>query len=189
MYPYDPDRARGLLDAAGVRPGPDGIRFSIDLVFDSSRQEYGPLSVALQKFWGAIGVKVNLRGSERAVVLKQVYGDYDFGATIQNYGTSGDPALGIARLYVTDSIQQGATFNNVSRYSNPEVDRLFEEGQNSTAQEQRAVYYHQVQAILARDLPTLNINQMGEYDAATRHLHNLFLSQDEPFWDEVWIEH
>ena len=42
---------------------------------------------------------------------------------------------------------------------------------------------------MARDLPTLNINQMGEYDAATRHLHNLFLSQDEPFWDEVLIEH
>jgi peptide/nickel transport system substrate-binding protein len=77
----------------------------------------------------------------------------------------------------------------VSRYSNPEVDRLFAEGQNSTTQEQRAVYYRQVQAILARDLPTLTINQMGEYDAATRHLHNLFLSQDEPFWDKVWIEH
>jgi len=189
MYPYDPEKARNLLDAVGVRPGPDGTRFAIDLVFDSTRQEYGPLSVVLQKFWGAIGVKVNLRGSEREVVLKQVYGDYDFGATLQNYGTSGDPALGIARLYVTDSIKQGATFNNVSRYSNPEVDRLFAEGQNRTAPEQRAGYYHQVEAILARDLPTLTINQMGEYDAATRHLHNLSLSQDEPFWDELWIEH
>lgn len=189
MYPYDPDKARKLLDAAGVGHEPDGTRFSINLVFDSTRQEYGPLSVVLQKFWGAIGVKVNLHGSEREVVLKQVYDDYDFGATLQNYGTSGDPALGIARLYVTSSIKQGAKFNNASRYSNPEVDRLFAEGQNSTTQEQRAVFYRRVQAILARDLPTLTINQMGEYNAATRRLHNLFLSQDEPFWDEVWIEH
>ena len=99
MYPYNPAKARALLDAAGVKPGSDGTRFTFDLVFDSTRQEYGPLSVALQKFWGDVGVRLNLRGSERTVVLKQVYADYDFGATLQNYGTSGDPALGIARLY------------------------------------------------------------------------------------------
>ena len=138
MYPYDPAKARALLDAAGVKPGSDGTRFAFDLVFDSTRQEYGPLSVALQKFWGEVGVRLNLRGSERTVVLKQVYADYDFGATLQNYGTSGDPALGIARLYVTGSIKQGATFNNVSRYSNPEVDKLFADGQNNTTQEERA---------------------------------------------------
>jgi peptide/nickel transport system substrate-binding protein len=189
MYPYDPAKGRALLDAAGVKPGSDGTRFTFDLVFDSTRQEYGPLSVALQKFWSAVGVRVNLRGSERTVVLKQVYGDYDFGATLQNYGTSGDPALGIARLYVTGSIKQGATFNNVSRYSNPEVDKLFADGQNSTTQEERARPYRQVQEILANDLPTLTINQMGEFNAASRRLHRLFLSQDAPFWDEVWIEH
>lgn len=189
MYPYDPEKARQLLDAAGVKPRSDGIRFAVDLVFDSTRSEYGPLSVALQKFWSAIGVRVNLRGSERHIVLKRVYSDYDFGATIQNYGTSGDPALGIARLFVTSSIKQGAVFNNASRYSNPEVDKLFAEGQNSTMLEQRAAYYRRVQEILARDLPTLTINQMGEYDALSRRLHNMLLSQDEPFWDDVWIEH
>jgi hypothetical protein len=30
---------------------------------------------------------------------------------------------------------------------------------------------------------------MGEFNAASRRLHRLFLSQDAPFWDEVWIEH
>jgi peptide/nickel transport system substrate-binding protein len=189
MYPYDPAKARAFLDAAGVKPGSDGTRFAFDLVFDSTRQEYGPLSVALQKFWGEVGVRLNLRGSERTVVLKQVYADYDFGATLQNYGTSGDPALGIARLYVTGSVKQGATFNNVSRYSNPEVDKLFADGQNNTTQEERARPYRQVQEILAKDLPTLTINQMGEFNAASRRVHRLFLSQDEPFWDEVRIEH
>ena len=38
-------------------------------------------------------------------------------------------------------------------------------------------------------LDTLTINQMGEFNAASRRVHRLFLSQDEPFWDEVWIEH
>ena len=189
MYPYDPAKARALLDEAGVKPDSDGVRFSIDLVFDSTRQEYGPFSVALQQFWGAIGVKVNLVGAERVVVLKRVYGDYDFGATLQNYGTAGDPALGIARLYVTGSIRQGTTFNNVSRYSNPEVDKLFAEGQSGITQAARAVPYRAAQAILARDLPTLTINQMVEYNAASKKLHNIWLAQDQPFWSEVWIEH
>jgi peptide/nickel transport system substrate-binding protein len=188
MYPHNPEKARQLLDAAGVKPRPDGRRFSMDLAFDSTRLEYGPLSVALQKFWSAIGARVNLRGSERQVIPKQIYSDYDFGATIQNYSAYGDPALGIARLFITSSIKQGAIFNNASRCSNPEVDKLFADGQNSTTPEQRALYYRRVREILARDMPTLTINQMGEYDTLSRRLYNMFLSQDEPFWDEVWIE-
>lgn len=189
MYPYDPARANALLDEAGVKKDGSGTRFTIDLVFDSTRQEYGPLSLALQQFWGAVGVKVVLRGAERPVVLKQVYSDYDFGATLQNYGTSGDPALGVARLYVTDAIRQGTTFNNASRYSNPEVDKLFAEGQAGTSQQERGQKYRAAQLILAHDLPTLTLQQMGEYYAASRHVHNLGLSQDQPLWSDIWIEH
>ena len=134
MYAYDPAKAAKLLDEAGVKPGADGVRFSVRLSFDTGRPEYTSFAQAIQRYWQAIGVKAVLEGAERPVVLKRVYADYDFDATLQNYTTSGDPALGISRLYTTESINKAATFNNASGYSNPEVDALFAKGRDAASQ-------------------------------------------------------
>ena len=84
----------------------------------------------------AAGIKTVLEGAERPVVLKRVYADYDFDATLQNYSTSGDPALGIARAYTSEAIHQGQTFNNASGYSNREVDALFDQGRDALQSKQ-----------------------------------------------------
>ena len=91
LYAYDAKRAAALLDEAGVKPGPDGVRFTLRLSFDTGRPEYTSLAQALQRYWQAAGIKTVLEGAERPVVLKRVYTDYDFDATLQNYSTSGDP--------------------------------------------------------------------------------------------------
>ena len=128
-----------------------------------------------------------LEGAERPVVLKRVYSDYDFDITLQNYTTSGDPALGIARLYVTASIKQGSTFNNASRYSNPEVDDLFAHGQNGLTRADRAKDYFKAQEILARDLPVLNLHEQAEIDATTSKLKDVFLTANYVWWGSVWM--
>ena len=186
-YAYDAKRAATLLDESGAKVGADGSRFTIRLSFDAGRSEYTALAQALQRFWQAVGIKVVLEGAERPVVLKKVYSDYDFDVTLQNYTTSGDPALGIARLYVTGSIKQGSTFNNASRYSNPEVDALFAHGQNGLTRDDRAKDYFKVQEILARDLPVLNLHQQAEIDAATSKLKDLFLTANYVWWGSVWM--
>jgi len=188
MYGYDPARAAKLLDDAGLRPGADGTRFTLRLAFDTGRPEYNSWAQALQRYWGAVGVKLTLEGTERPVVLKKVFSDYDFDATLQNYTTSGDPALGVSRLYVTDSIKQGSTFNNASGYSNPEVDDLFAKGANAATQDERAKYYFKVQEVLARDLPVLTMHQQAEIDAATAKLHGLWDAANYMWWDNVWLK-
>ena len=188
LYPYDPKKATALLEQAGLTSGPDGTRFSLRLSFDAGRPEYATLAQALQRYWQAIGLKVTLEGAERPVVLKKVYTDYDFDVTVQNYTTSGDPALGIARLYVTDSINKGSTFNNASRYSNPEVDALFTHGQNGLTREERAKDYFKVQELLARDLPVLTIHQQAEIDVASSKLRNVFLTANYVWWGSVWLK-
>lgn len=187
MYPYDPDRARTLLDAAGVPVGSDGTRFALDLVFDTGRPEQVQSAQAIQRFWQAVGVRVRLEGAERAVILERVFTDYDFGGTLQTYTTSGDPALGISRLFTTDAIRPGQNFNNASRYSNPEVDELFDRGRDGYTQAERASFYHQVQRILARDLPVLTIHEQVEIDVASVRLHNLFEAANYLWWGSVWL--
>jgi peptide/nickel transport system substrate-binding protein len=185
-YPFNPDRAKKLLDEAGLPVGADGTRFALRLVYDPGRPEYTPLAQALQRFWGAVGIKVAMEPSERAVMLKRVFTDYDYDVTLQNYTTSGDPALGIARLYVTDSIKSGQTFNNASRYSNPEVDAYFAQGRDGTSREARIEAYKKVQHILLEELPTIPYYQQAQMEASTSKLRGLDKGM-YTWWGSIWL--
>ncbi len=67
----------------------------------------------------------------------------------------GDPALGVARTYITSNIKKGILFSNTAGYSNPEVDRLFEEAAVATSDDKRQELYSQVQRILVEDVPVV----------------------------------
>ena len=187
-YPYNPDKARQMLDAAGFKPGADGTRFTIRLLFETGRPEWLPAAQALQRFWQAVGVRVVLEGAERPVILKRVYSDYDFEATLQTYTTLGDPALGIARTYVTESIKKGTTFNNVSQYSNPEIDKLFDAGRDAHRQEDRQAAYNRIQAILAEDVPVLNLHQQPQFAVSSTRLRGLWQAANQQWWGSVWMQ-
>src|SRR5665213_3792258 len=101
--------------------------------------------------WQAIGVDVSIEALEDATFAKRIWTDGDFDVSFTSYTSYSDPALGIARAFVTSAI--GRPFGNASRYSNPEVDALFDEGQRATSFAERGVFYRKVQDILARDLP------------------------------------
>lgn len=187
LYTYDPARAAALLDEAGLKPGSDGTRMTIRLAFDTGRPEYTSLAQALQRHWQAAGIKTVLEGAERPVVLKRVYSDYDFDATLQNYSTSGDPALGISRTYHSESIKQGQAFNNVSGYSTKEVDELFDHGRDAATQEERAKYYFKVQEVLARDLPVLTIHQQAQIGVSGVQLRNQWKAANYQWWHQIWL--
>jgi peptide/nickel transport system substrate-binding protein len=188
IYPYDPKKAAQMLDAAGAKAGPDGTRFTMRLLFETAKPEWLPAAQALQRFWQAVGVKVSLEGAERPVILKRVYSDYDFEATLQTYTTLGDPSLGIARTYTTESIKQGTTFNNAAQYSNPEIDKLFEQGRDAPNQADRKKAFDKIQEILARDMPVLNLHQQPQYAVASSRLQGLWQAANQQWWGSVWMK-
>lgn len=188
MYPYDRARAEALLDEAGFKRGADGTRFALRLSFDPCRGEYTSWAQAAQRSWQAAGIKVILEGAERPVVLKKVNADYNFDATMQNYSTSGDPALGISRAYHSSSIKQGTNFNNASGYSNPQVDELFDKGRDAADQAGRAKFTFQVQELLARDLPTLVVHQQAQLGAASERLGDMWQAAPYQWRHRAWMK-
>jgi peptide/nickel transport system substrate-binding protein len=187
-YPFNVAKANQMLDAAGAKAGPDGTRFTMRLLFETAKPEWLPAAQALQRFWQAVGVKVTLEGAERPVILKRVYSDYDFEATLQTYTTLGDPALGIARTYVTESINKGTTFNNAAQYSNPEIDKLFDQGRDAPTPAERKKVYDRIQEILARDMPVLNLHQQPQYAVASSRLQGLWQAANQQWWGSVWMK-
>jgi peptide/nickel transport system substrate-binding protein len=188
MYPFDPKRAEQMLDEAGFPRKAGGTRFDFRIVYESGRAEYTSLALALQSFWRAIGINVTIVSAERAVVLKRIFADYDYDVAFWEYTTSSDPALGIARTYVTSAIDPKRILNNASRYSNPVVDDLFMKGQDAPSLDERAKYYFEVQKVLAVDLPVLPIFETAQFEASSSRVHGLDADPYYPWSPGLWLE-
>jgi peptide/nickel transport system substrate-binding protein len=124
---------------------------------------------------------------ERSLMLDRVYRNYDFDIHIHNFTTYGDPAIGVARVYICDNIKP-LPFTNVSRYCNPKVDELFRQAASATTQAERAKFYQPVQEILVRELPTIPLFEYGDTNVARGRVQNIFKSRSaHERWDEVWV--
>ncbi|WP_216906044.1 ABC transporter substrate-binding protein [Nocardia noduli] len=90
---FDRNRAASLLDSAGWRPGPDGVRvrngqrLSLAVTYPSVDQVNGPLLELLQQQWAQSGIELRLRGLPVAELSPtQDAGDYDLLVFNQNRG-------------------------------------------------------------------------------------------------------
>ncbi len=189
MYPFDPAKANAMLDEAGMKRGANGKRFTVNMViWSTDYPEFVEAATAMKSMWQAIGVDVSIEAMERPPLLKRVFQDKDFDITFQNYGSNYDPALGMARTFVTSSIP--ATFGNASSYSNPEVDALFDKGQSGTTLEERGKVYREVSEILARDLPEITVHTRRSADGATVRLKGLWgrVQSTGGNWADAWLQ-
>ena len=129
-YTYDVEKAKALLESAGwvdsdgdgVREK-DGLKFSTELYFDSSDVAIAQLVTYMQQAWKEIGIDVIPTAMVQSALIEQVVGKNDYQLAI--FGISWtDEDQGI--LYRSDAWPDKGGFN-VSRYSNPEFDKLNDE--------------------------------------------------------------
>ena len=185
MYPFDVAKANALLDEAGYKRGPDGMRFKLTFVVSSDESTGPTLSQALKSMWRNVGVDFITESVDRTAATKRQYIDRDADVSMNAYTSFADPALGMARVWVTSSI--GKAFGNASGYSNPEVDKLFLQGQQAIGEEARGVFYKKVQIQLAEDVPVFTLHEQKAFNAQAKKLHGI---EDEQFlmtWRDAWI--
>ncbi|GAC1465099.1 MAG: ABC transporter substrate-binding protein [Gemmatimonadaceae bacterium] len=184
MYPYDPKAANAELDKAGV-PRKSGSRFTFNLAYNPAQAGFTSVAQIIQDNLRAVGIEVKLAPYEVNVLNDITFNKRDYDGAIFAYTTAGDPAIGIARVYITTP--PGQPFTNPTGYSNPKVDALFEQGALTTKLAGRQKAYYAVQRLLAQDLPTIPLIDRTEIDAANAKLRGLWQS-GQPYdeWDQVW---
>jgi len=185
MYPFDVDKANAALDAAGHRRGSNGSRFTLRYIYAPESADSAQAGLALKSMWQKIGVDVRLIAVEGAAYADRVYTRKDFDVTIVGYTSYGDPAIGIARVFVSSAI--GRPYGNASQYSNPEVDELFVRGAAATDLAERAVFYKEAQRILADELPVLTLQEYQHEDAARTALRDVWGGQGYGRWGNAWL--
>ena len=187
-YPFDPAKSNALLDAAGYARGKDGVRFH--LVMKTSTDESGRLLAAvLQQQLRQVGIALDIRSFEFATFYSDITkGSFQLYSLRWIGYTNQDPDI-FEDAFDTASFAPKRA--NRGHYSNPEVDRLIAEGRGTLDQQQRKHVYAEVQRILARDLPYINLWYLDNVLVHSPRVANLKLgvSADYQFLTAAELAH
>lgn len=150
-YPYDPDRARRLLDQAGFPAWADGRR-RLTFVYKTT-PEGARLAELIQAMLREVGIDIQIRTNEWATF----YGDIQRG----NFDLTSLQWVGIRDPHhyylVFDSRMAPPRGLNRGYYANPEMDRLVEAGDATFDEAARHRIYGEVQKLAASDLPYVSL--------------------------------
>lgn len=185
-YDYNPAKANKLLDEAGYPRRADGVRFNLRLPYEPAFIFSEKPSQIMKPMLREVGINVILEAMDRPLILEKVFKGYNYDIFITGYESGGDPEIGLSRLYHTSMIRPTG-YVNVARYSNPEVDRLFDAAASAMDQKERAKAYYRVQEILTEELPYLWLYEYA-YDTnlVRSEFKNAFQRCVGPVFTEVW---
>ncbi|MBV8583484.1 MAG: peptide ABC transporter substrate-binding protein, partial [Candidatus Eremiobacteraeota bacterium] len=164
-YPFDPAQAKRLLEEAGWKVGPDGIRvrdgkrLSVTFVSTAGNMTREQTQVILLGHWKDIGVETVIKDGPASMVFAlasnggPLYsGNYDVALSAF---VNGDPDP--QRINVNASYRVPPEGNNISFYRNAELTRLEEDAASTFDIATRKRLYDRIQEIELRELPYYNI--------------------------------
>ncbi|WP_422733187.1 ABC transporter substrate-binding protein [Micromonospora sp. WMMD558] len=149
----DPAAATAILDAAGWKPGPDGIRVkagrpaAFTLMYPASDSLRKELALAVTADAKKVGVKVTPEGLTWDAITPRMKTD----ALMMGYGTPYDPDFVSYKLFSSAFAGQG--FFNPGSYRSAVVDNALQDGRDSTDPAARKAAYATFQKQLAADVP------------------------------------
>lgn len=166
-YPYDLAQSRRLLDEAGWRVGPDGVRhkggqrFSFVMLNRAGSTDRILVAQVIQ--WGlkAVGIEVTFDTLESAAWTQRWrLGKWE--AIVSAWFLPADP--GITGLYSCE----GA--NNMAGYCDPGLDRILEESDKALSLDARMPLLHEAQAKLAEQARMLPLYQNVQPEVVSRRV-------------------
>ncbi|NLG87477.1 MAG: ABC transporter substrate-binding protein [Firmicutes bacterium] len=147
-YPYDPEKAKELLAAAGY---PDGFSTSLAVV-PGSVEGVKEVAEAIAADLGQVGVKVEVKTMEAA---RQLQLELEHKTDPMFMSGLGGPYAD-AELLIRISTGTGQRYSN---YSNPELDALVEKAASCMDDAQRDELWREVQLKLMDEAPLLYLYQ------------------------------
>jgi peptide/nickel transport system substrate-binding protein len=185
---YDPAAASRVLDAAGWRRGPDGMRAKDGRRLQVELTEYAGSAtlrnedVQVQAELRAVGIDAAIR----TYALATYYGPADAGGILKGgkfdlaaYGWLSGIDLDDSALYTC--AQRAPSGNNSSRYCSPEMEAAQRAALSTYDDTARRSAYARIEALLARDVPELFL-----YYVQRRTLANPDLRRPTGNFVELW---
>jgi peptide/nickel transport system substrate-binding protein len=182
-HEYSIDKAKALLDQAGWKPGPDGIRTKggVKLSFVNATTAGNKLreqaQALLQQNWRAVGVDMQIQNMPAAVVWGEYYtkSKYDTLMVGIQYSVGGDPDC-LNRIHSKYIPAETGSGRNVLWYKNAQLDKLLEDGVREVDRAKRKTIYGKAQELMRADLPYLPIFSYARIEGVRHGLVNYKLN-------------
>ncbi|MDR0615709.1 MAG: ABC transporter substrate-binding protein [Synergistaceae bacterium] len=146
-YSYDPEKAKELLTEAGF---PDGFETTLQV---NQNVRHRAIAEAVQAQVAELGIKLNVQMVDWGVHLDTLdRGEYD---GMYRMGWVVDYLDPDNFLYVNLHSSNFGAKGNYSFYSNPEADKLMEEGRTETDPAKRVEIYQKAEQTIVDDAPWL----------------------------------
>ena len=196
LYPYDPVKARALLEEAGW----DFDREVEIIMYGMESPEDQAILAAEQAYMRAVGFKANIQTIGIGSWAEKYYTNQDYEMARGNWGAFGDPS-GFLQFHHT------VGGSNAPGYSSPETDIEYKIAANTVDRVERTKLYQKIVERFLEDMPYTSLwveNQnkiksrslfmpaLGDIPPATSplgmHVYRTFMGSDD-FWhyhQEAW---
>ena len=185
---YDVARANALLDEAGLKPGPDGVRVRLNALVLPYGEVWTRLAEYSRQALRRVGIDLTLESTDAAGWFSRT-ADWDYQLTWAYLSQFSDPALGVSRTYVSSNIRRGVANTNTMGYVNADVDRLFDEAARAARPEDRQRAYSEVQRKLVADMPVAWLIEMAWPTFVNTQCHDVVTTGlgVVDSYDRVWM--
>jgi peptide/nickel transport system substrate-binding protein len=182
---FDPERSRTMLEEAGyVDTDGDGIRelpgtgepIQLRLYVAADDQDAIDTATYLQTWLRDVGVDTSFLTMAWAKMLSVWY-EYDWDLLISSWGTGPDPDFLLSSFTTR---QCGPDLWSDTCYRNPEYDELYARQQTLLDETERQAVVHQMQQILYRDMPEIQLWYPNTFEAWRSDRWTGFLRWPEP---------
>ena len=172
-YPYDPQKAKDLLAAAGWTPGAGGVlmkegkpfQFTMDV---GQKGVLEPVNALIQQDLKKIGVVADLNTMEWNSYIQKVVVRRDYTASVNWWTYPSDPD--VFPYYASSAAGKGF---NIPGYQDAKLDDLLIQGQGTSDLEARKAVYKQLQTYMADTLPYLFLWYPDEVDVLSSSLQGV----------------
>jgi peptide/nickel transport system substrate-binding protein len=193
-YPYDPEQAAALLDAAGwVDTNGDGTRDKdgVELVLRyiaNQRQIRKDIQAVVQQDFAALGIGIEIYNYDN---FFDSYGDggpaatgqFDIAEWSQNPAFP-DPDTSVFSCSEIPS-DENPEGSNWTGYCNPTLSDLMEQQLQTTDTAARIAIFQQIDQILYDDVVWIGVWYDADLWATNARLQNVLYSGADPFWNAV----
>lgn len=188
--PYDPAEAARLLDEAGWKPGPDGIRvkdgkrLSFTLITNQANDIRKDIATLVQDNLRSVGVEVNVEIYEWAVFITRFINKLDFDATVLGWTTPPD----YDAYQVWHSSQSNPEQLNFVGYKNPEVDKLLDQIRQEYDPEKIKQLAGEIQRKIFADQPYLFLFVSNSTSVIWKDSFRICRPDDKGGWIDTPVE-
>lgn len=163
-YGHDPERAKALLDEAGWKPGPKGIRvnakgepLAFELMTTAGNRSRELVQQVLADYWKRVGVEARIRNEPPRVFFGETVSKRRFTGLALFAWLSAPESLPRTTLH-SESIPSEANNwagQNSTGFRNAEMDRLIETAEVELDRDKRKALWAGIQRIYAAELPAI----------------------------------